>query len=79
MLNEQKKAIARAVGLAVVLLNQILVMAGYSPLPFASEQFEFVVTGAITVFYSFYAYWKNNNLTRAAVKAQKVLDEEKQK
>ncbi len=79
MPKERQIAIARAVGLAVILLNQILVMAGYSVIPYSSEQVEIFVTGAFTVFYSFYAYWKNNNITRAAIKAQKVLEEEKKK
>lgn len=78
-MNEQNKALARAIGLAVVLLNQILVMAGFSPLPYGSEQVEIGVTAVITVVTTFYMYWKNNNLTRAAVKAQKVLDAEKGK
>lgn len=79
MPKERQIAIARAVGMAVILLNQILVMAGYSPLPYSSESVEHFVTGAFTVATMFYVYWKNNNITRAAIKAQKVLEEEKNK
>ena len=79
MPKERQLAIARAVGLAVILLNQLLVMAGYSVIPYSSDQVEHFVTGAFTVVTSFYMYWKNNNITRAAIKAQEVLKEEKKK
>lgn len=79
MPKERQLAIARAVGMAVILLNQILVMVGYSPIPYGSEQVEHFVTGAFTVITTFYVYWKNNNITRAAIRAQRVLDEQKGK
>ena len=48
-----------------------LSIAGISQLPFTTDQ---VSTGVIAVIASVYAWWRNNNLTGAAVQGQQLTD-----
>lgn len=68
-------SIIRTVILAVALINQLLVSAGYSPLPFENEQIELGLSTAFTVVAAVVAWWKNNNLTRKARQADKLARE----
>ncbi|PAQ12615.1 phage holin [Bacillaceae bacterium SAOS 7] len=52
--------IVRTVVLFVALLNQSLVMMGYSPLPFSDEQVEKFFSMLMTVIAAIWAWWKNN-------------------
>lgn len=61
-----KGTIIRTVLLALALLNQSLVLAGYSPLPFEDAQVEVFLTGAFTVATALWAWFKNNDITRKA-------------
>ena len=65
--------IVRTVVLAVALFNQVLSMAGKSPLPFTNEEVEAGVAMALTAGASIWAWWKNNSFTQAAIKADDVL------
>ena len=60
-------------------LNATLIAMGYDPLPFESEKVDAFVTGVIGFIGIIAAWWKNNNVTRAAREAQRVLDMKKQK
>lgn len=60
-------------------LNATLIAMGYDPLPFESEKVDAFVTGVIGFIGIVAAWWKNNNVTRAAREAQRVLDMKKQK
>ncbi|WP_368102597.1 phage holin, partial [Bifidobacterium bifidum] len=44
-----------------------LSIAGISQLPFTTDQVSTAITGVIAVIASVYAWWRNNNLTGAAV------------
>ena len=46
-----------------------LSIAGISQLPFTTDQVSTAITGVIAVIASVYAWWRNNNLTGAAVQA----------
>ncbi|WP_203364740.1 phage holin [Bacillus sp. REN10] len=68
--------IVRTVVLFVALLNQSLVMMGYSPLPFTNEEVEHAVTAVFTIAASLWTWWKNNNITRKARRNDELLKRE---
>lgn len=74
-----KATIIRTIVLAVALLNQTLVLAGYSPLPFYDAQVEAAVTALFTVGASLWAWWKNNSFTEEARIADDIMHELKRK
>ena len=49
-------------------------IAGISQLPFTSDQVSTAITGVIAVIASVYAWWRNNNLTGAAVQGQQLTN-----
>ena len=49
-----------------------LSIAGISQLPFTSDQVSTAITGVIAVIASVYAWWRNNNVTEAAVQGQQL-------
>ena len=67
-----KGAVIRTVVLIVALVNQLLVSAGYSPLPFDDAGVELFVSSVFTVAVSLVTWWKNNSLTRKARMADKL-------
>lgn len=75
MSKETQLALGRLIGLIVVFVNQYLASKGMSVLPFDSAQVEFAVASVITVVVSIFTWWKNNPVTKPAVKAQEVLKE----
>ena len=64
--------IVRTVLLALALLNQSLVLMGFSPLPIEDAEVENLITIAFTVVTSVWAWWKNNSVTRKARKADEL-------
>lgn len=69
---ERVKAIAT---LAVTLFSTVnagLALAGINTLPFTSDQVSAAVYGVLSVVTTFYAWWKNQNLTSAAVVGQQT-------
>lgn len=74
-----KGTIARTVVLIVALINQVLTMTGYNPLPFAGEAVYEGVTAVLTVGSSLWAWWRNNSFTQAAIMADEKLKELKQR
>lgn len=61
-----KIMIIRTVVLIFALINQSLVMAGYSPLPFDDAQVENTLTVILTVVASLTSWWYDNDVTRKA-------------
>ncbi len=61
-----KQAIVRLIVLAIVLINQALVVAGWNPLPFSEDQIYEGVSIVATVITSLWAWWKNNSITKEA-------------
>lgn len=61
-----KSVIARTVALAVVLINQILVLFNLNPLPFSEEEVYAGVTGILTAGVALWTWWKNNDVTDEA-------------
>lgn len=61
-----KQAIVRLVVLAILLVNQSLIVFGWNPLPFSEEQIFEGVSTVATVGVTLWTYWKNNNVTKKA-------------
>lgn len=74
-----KAVLIRTLVLAFALVNQSLVLAGYSTLPWAEDDLEAFLTGAFTAGAAAWAWYKNNSVTREARKADEYLRELKKK
>lgn len=75
MKNVKTDTIVRTVVLVLALVNQILSATGHSVIPIADEQIEVLVSTLATVLASLWAWWKNNSFTKAAIEADKFMDE----
>ena len=71
------ETIARTAVLALALTNQILSVAGKSPLPIDSATLEPWVTTGLTIAASVWAWWKNNSFTPEAIRADELMKEMK--
>lgn len=69
--------IARTAVLALALANQVLSVAGLSPLPIDSATLEPWVTTGLTTAAAVWAWWKNNSFTPEAIRADELLKEMK--
>lgn len=67
-----KHMVIRTAVLAVALFNQLLVNAGYSPLPFDDHGIEIAVTTTFTLSTAIWAWWSNNAVTRNARQAEQL-------
>lgn len=67
--------IARTAVLALALANQILSVAGLSPLPIDSATLEPWVTTGLTTAAALWAWWKNNSFTPEAIWADELMKE----
>lgn len=65
--------IARTAVLALALANQILSVAGLSPLPINSATLEPWVTTGLTTAAAVWAWWKNNSFTPEAIRADELM------
>lgn len=74
-----QQAIIRLVVLVILLVNQTLILFGWNPLPYNEEKIYEVVSSVATVAVALWAWWKNNNVTEQARKAQEYLDNLKKK
>ena len=68
----------KAIVLLIVQLFSVaqtgLSIAGISQLPFTSDQVSTAITGVIAVIASVWAWWRNNNVTTAAVQGQQLTN-----
>ena len=69
--------IARTVVLFLALANQVMVAFGWSPIELDEESVYTLVSTVVTIVTAVWAWWENNSFTQAAIKADKVLEEEK--
>lgn len=65
--------IARTVVLLFALVNQVLTICGWNPLPFSEEGVYEAVSILLTVGASLWAWWKNNSFSSAALEADRYL------
>lgn len=63
----------RTVALIFALINQVLVISGYNPLPFTDEEFGQAMSMVLTIGASLWAWWKNNSFTQAAIAADEQI------
>ncbi len=71
--------IVRTIVLALALINQILTSTGRSVIPVSDEEISELITLAVTIGASVWAWWKNNSFTKPAIKADEVLKDLKSK
>lgn len=79
MSNISADTIARTICLVLALANQILAIFGKDVLPFGEESIYQIVSLVATFVTSGVAWWKNNSFTSAAIKADKYMNELKEK
>lgn len=65
--------IVRTAVLVFALINQVLTISGYNPLPFTDDDFGQAVSMMLTVGASLWTWWKNNSFTQAAIAADEML------
>lgn len=70
-----KGAIIRTTILAVALINQLLVSAGYSPLPVDDANIELWLSTGFTAVAATVTWWKNNAITHKARQAEKLAEQ----
>ena len=70
-----KQALIRLVVLVILLINQTLMVLGWTPLPFSEEQIYEGVSSVAVVAVAIYTWYKNNNVTKEAEKAQGYLNQ----
>ena len=70
-----KQALIRLAVLVILLINQTLMVLGWSPLPFSEEQIYEGVSSVALVVTAIYTWYKNNNVTKEAEKAQGYLNQ----
>ena len=70
-------AITRLAVSVVTIANLIFVQMGWNPLELDDDTVYLGVSGIIALCASVWAWWKNNNVTKAAQMAQIVLNAEK--
>lgn len=75
MKNVSKETMARTIILAVALINQILVVLGINPLPFAEEELYNIISTIATAAAALWTWWKNNSFSPEAIQADKYLNE----
>lgn len=72
MKNEIVKAVIRLIVVGVLLINTILTAKGINPIPFDESIFTEIATQIAAGIGCMWVWWKNNNMTRAAIEAQDV-------
>lgn len=68
-----KQAVIRLAVLLVLLINQTLITIGWNPLPYSEDVLFESFSVIATVLMAVYAWWKNNSITKEAIKADAYL------
>lgn len=79
MRNETIKACIRLLVAAILMLNSVLTAKGLNPIPFDETAFSDIALQVATGLSVLWVWWKNNNITKNAKKAQsykKALEED---
>lgn len=72
-----KGTIVRTAILIMTIINSGLAIFGKSPLPFSDETVKQVISFLFSTGAAIVAWWKNNSFTKAALKADEILNENK--
>ena len=70
----KKDTIIRLIVLALVLLNQVLCSTGVINFEIAEDKIYEGVSTIATIFISLWTAWKNNSITKNAIKADEYLN-----
>ena len=73
------ETIARTIVLVLAIINQVLAVLGKGTIEIAENDIYQVCTLVFTIVSSIWAWWKNNSFTQAALRADEVLKEIKNK
>lgn len=73
-MNEKTKAIVTLIVAVLTVINVALQAFGFIPLPITEDMIYAAVSSILAIIACVYAWWKNNNITDAAQKAQEVLN-----
>lgn len=65
--------IARTICLLLALVNQVLAMFGWSPIPVEDETVTMLISTGATIITALVGWWKNNSVTQAAITADKTM------
>ena len=74
---ERIKAITTLIVTALLLVNAILTASGKNPIPYSESAVYELISNLLSAIAVIYTWWKNQNITEEAVKAQGWLDEMK--
>jgi len=74
-----KATVIRTIVLIVALLNQFLVSFGLSPFPFSQAEIEAGLAMVFSAAATFWAWWKNNDVTPEAHRATAHMNALKKK
>ena len=76
--NERISAVVTAIVEVFLLINAILTAMGKDPIPFDATTATEFLTYIVTIVWSLWTWWRNNNMTRAAVAGQITTNTEKE-
>ncbi len=79
MSNISKDTIIRTAVLLVALVNQVLTALNINPLPFSDQEIYTFISTLVMAAASIWAWWKNNSITKNAIKADEYLKTLKEK
>lgn len=74
-----KEKIIDSVVVLIVMLNTILTMLGWNPIPYSEEEIYVGISSLATVISTVYIWWKNNNLKNKVVEAETKAKEMEQR
>ena len=72
--NNIAMAITRIIVTGVLFINAMLTMAGKNPIPLDETAVGVVVSGLLSGVAILWSWWKNNNITQNALKAQETKE-----
>ena len=74
--NEVKpETIARTIVLILTLINQVLAIYGKDKIPITESDVYQLVSITVTIVVSVHTWWKNNSFTKAAIEADKYMEQ----
>lgn len=76
--NERISAVVTAIVQIFLLIQTILTAAGKNPIPLDETAVTEMLTYVVTGVWSLWTWWRNNNITRAAVAGQVTTNTEKE-
>lgn len=76
--NERISAIVSVIVEVFLLINAILTAMGKDPIPFDATAATEMLTYIVTIGWSVLCWWRNQNITRAAVAGQMTTNAEKE-